>query len=76
MKVTWILGALFVSAQLGPLQGSAQQQTAAVERAFVPVTQEMLNNPEDEDWMMWGRRWVSVTRIGQSNVGIIGTISA
>ena len=53
--LTGLLVAAFLALSLGR-EAHAQRPGAD----FVPVTQEMLNDPEPEDWLMWRggyRQW-------------------
>ena len=34
-----------------------QSQRASLERDYVPVTQEMLDDPDPSDWLMWRRNY-------------------
>ncbi len=46
-----VLTALILGfAMLAPLETSAQDRT---QRAFRPLTQAMLNDPDPADWLMW-----------------------
>ena len=73
-RIGSVVAVVTAVAAIAAVRGSAQEDTRATKRPFVPVTDEMLMKPSPSDGLMWRRTQDSsgfspLNQINRTNVG-------